>query len=137
MTLRPVPVTRGSGATYWKAAAEGRLVLPHCNLCDRTFWHPRPRCPHCGSSAVEWRSASGKGVIHTFTVVRQTTDSHFRNCAPYVVAMIDLDEGVRMMSNVIDCDPASVTIGMRVRCTYERLNNDVAVPLFAPDGNVG
>lgn len=133
MSPRPPPDTRNAGRTYWKAAAEGRLVLPHCTSCDRPFWHPRPRCPRCGSSAVAWKEASGRGSVHTYTIVRQSPDEPFRTRVPYVVAMIDLDEGVRIMSNVIDCAPESVTIGMRVRCTFERLDDAVGIPLFVPE----
>jgi uncharacterized OB-fold protein len=84
---------------------------------------------------VEWRAASGKGSVHTYTIVRQSSDSHFRERVPYVVAMIDLDEGVRIMSNVIDCDPQSLTVGMRVRCICERMDDDVGIPLFVPEGS--
>ena len=82
---------------------------------------------------MEWKAASGKGSVHTYTIVRQSSDARFRQRVPYVVAMIDLDEGVRIMSNVIDCDPQSMTIGMRVRCICERIDDDVGIPLFAPD----
>ena len=137
MSRRPPPDTRNAGRMYWKAATEGRLVLPHCTSCDRPFWHPRPHCPRCGSSAVVWNEASGRGSVHTFTIVRQSPDEQFRNRVPYVVAMIDLDEGVRIMSSVIYCDAESVTIGMRVRCTFECLDDAVGIPLFVPETNAG
>ena len=82
---------------------------------------------------MEWKAASGKGSVHTYTIVRQSSDPHFHERVPYVVALIDLDEGVRMLSNVIDCDPQSITIGMRVRCICERIDDDVGIPLFAPE----
>ena len=84
-----------------------------------------------------WQAASGRGVVHTYTVVRQSTDTYFREHLPYVVAMIDLDEGVRIMSNVIGCDPQSVTIGMRVQCTCERLDENIGVPVFTPQTHAG
>jgi uncharacterized OB-fold protein len=132
---RPRPETRNAGRAYWKAAAEGRLVLPHCTSCAKPFWHPRPHCPACGSQRVEWKAASGKGSVHTFTIVRQSADAYFRARVPYVVAMIDLDEGVRIMSNVVDCAPEAVAIGMRVRVTYERLDGAIGIPLFVPESS--
>lgn len=133
MTQRPRPDTRNAGLAYWKAASEGRFVLPSCVPCGKPFWHPRPHCPFCGSDQVEWKAASGRGSIHTYTVVRQSAHPWFRERVPYVVAMIELDEGPLVMSNVVECDPEAVRIGLRVRVTFERLDADVGVPLFVPE----
>ena len=136
MTQRPRPETRNAGRAYWKAAAEGRFVLPHCMRCDKPFWHPRPHCPVCGAYDVGWKPASGRGTVHTFTIVRQSGDPYFRERVPYVVAMIELDEGVRMMSNIVDCEPDAVAIGMRVAVSFERIDEEIGIPLFAPDRSV-
>lgn len=127
---RPLPETRNAGATFWTRAAEGVLVLPKCTECGRTFWHPRPRCPHCGSERVEWIRASGKGTVHTFTVVRQSGDPYFRTKVPYAVAMIDVDEGVRIMTNVVDTPLDTLAIGMRVEVLFEDAGGGIAIPLF-------
>ncbi len=132
MNRRSIPDTRNAGRTFWALAAEGQLALPYCTPCSRAFWYPRWCCPHCGSAAVEWRTTSGDGSVHTFTVVRRSDHPHFLERVPYVVAMIDLDEGVRIMSNVIGCEPEVVTIGMRVHCAFERIDDYVGLPLFAP-----
>jgi hypothetical protein len=132
---RPLPETRNAGATFWKKAAEGLLVVPKCAECDRTFWHPRPRCPHCGSERVEWIPASGRGAVHTFTVVRQSGDPYFKTKVPYAVAMIDLDEGVRIMTNIVDTPLDSLAVGMRVEVLFEDAGGGIAIPLFrAPRG---
>lgn len=131
---RPRPETRNAGAAYWRAAANETLVLPTCRQCARGFWHPRPRCPHCGSDRVEWVRSTGKGIVHTFTVVRQSPDPFFKSKIPYVVAMVELDEGPMIMSNIANCEVDAVKIGMRVSVTFERASDDIAVPLFAPDG---
>ena len=136
MNSRPIPDTRNAGRTYWARAAEGELALPYCTSCNRPFWYPRWHCPQCGSAAVEWRPASGHGSVHTFTVVRRSDHPYFRERVPYVVAMIELDEGIRIMSNVVGCRPEVVTIGMRVRCTFEWIDDCVGLPLFAPVGEV-
>ena len=127
---RPVPDTRNAGAAYWAAAANGVLLLPKCVECARTFWHPRPRCPHCGSDRVDWIESAGKGAIHTFTVVRQTSDPFFSTRLPYAVAMIDLDEGVRVMTNVVQTPLDALRIGMRVEVQFERGSAGIGIPCF-------
>jgi uncharacterized protein len=130
---RPLPETRNAGAVYWLAAAKGTLLLPTCRQCARGFWHPRPRCPHCGSDRVEWARSHGKGVVHTFTVVRQSPDAFFKSKVPYAVAIIELDEGPMIMSNITSCEVDTVKIGMRVSVTFEPASDDIAIPLFVPD----
>jgi len=131
---RPLPETRNAGATFWSKAAEGVLVVPKCTACGRTFWHPRPRCPHCGSERVEWIRASGKGTVHTFTVVRQSGDPYFKTKVPYAVAMIDVDEGVRIMTNIVDTPLDTLAIGMRVEVLFEDAGGGIAIPLFRSEG---
>jgi uncharacterized OB-fold protein len=139
---RPTPDTRNAGARYWAAAANGVLLLPKCLECGQTFWHPRPRCPHCGSARVDWIESAGRGAIHTFTIVRETNEPYFRMHVPYAVAMIDLDEGVRVMSNVVDTPLETVCIGMRVEVSFDASTTalqhgpgaaaaaEMAIPLF-------
>ena len=127
--VRPLPDTRNAGARYWRAAAEGVLLIPRCNACARTYWHPRPRCPHCGSADTGWIESAGKGVIHTFTIVRQSGDPYFKTKLPYAVAIVAID-GVRMMTNVVDTPLESLRIGMPVEVVFEAAAKDVAIPLF-------
>jgi len=130
---RPLPELRNFGVGYWRAAAKGELVIPVCRACDHSFWHPRPNCPHCGSSEVEWRHHNGKGAVHTFTVVRQSSDPFFKTKTPYAVAMVLLDDGPMLMSNLVECDLGTVKIGMRVVATFEAGAEDMAIPMFKPD----
>ena len=127
---RPLPELRNAGAEYWRAAAKGELVVPTCRECSRAFWHPRPRCPYCGSDKVELVASKGTGVLHTFTVVRQSSDPFFKSKVPYVVAMVRLDEGVSMMSNIVECDVDVVKIGMPVKVAFEPASGEIAVPVF-------
>jgi uncharacterized protein len=129
---RPLPELRNFGAEYWRAAAKGMLVIPACVGCGRNFWHPRPHCPFCGSPAVEWKGHSGKGIVHTFTVVRQSSDAFFKTKVPYAVVMVQLDDGPLVMSNLVECEVANVKIGMRVAVTFEPVNEEVAIPMFKP-----
>ena len=105
------------------------LVVPKCLACQRTFWHPRPRCPRCGSERVDWITSNGQGVIHTFTVVRQSSDPFFATQVPYAVAIVELDEGIRLMSNIVDTPLDALQIGMRVEVVFESANA-IGIPLF-------
>ncbi len=127
---RPLPETRNAGAKYWRAAAAGALLLPRCRPCARAFWHPRPRCPYCGCADVEWMTSTGKGAIHTYTVVRQSSDPYFKPKVPYVVAMVALDDGPSIMSNVVGCPVEAVRIGARVCVAFEPGTADVGIPVF-------
>jgi uncharacterized OB-fold protein len=130
VSSRPLPDLRNAGAPFFSHAARGVLALPRCIACARAFWPPRPRCPRCASSDVEWTTSGGQGTIHTFTIVRQSGDPHFRTKVPYAVAMIDLDEGVRVMSNVVDTPLETLHIGQRVEGTFEPAADGIAIPLF-------
>lgn len=125
------PDVRGFGRPYWDGAKEGKLLLPACPGCAAMSWPPRVQCPDCGS-AMGWAPACGRGVVHTFTVVRQAADPFLNARVPYVVAMIDLEEGPRVMSNVIGCDVNAVHIGMAVSVTFVDAGEDLSLPMFAP-----
>ena len=130
---RSPPDMRGAVRTYWEGAARGVLLLPHCAVCAETFWPPRARCPVCAAT-VAWREASGRGVVHTFTVVRQASQPAFEAQVPYVVAMIELAEGPRLMSRIVGCGVDAVHIGMPVRVMFADAGDGLVVPMFAPDG---
>ncbi|MFE5296148.1 Zn-ribbon domain-containing OB-fold protein, partial [Streptomyces sp. NPDC056632] len=97
---------------YWDAAAEGRLLLRHCTACDRPHHYPREFCPHCWSEAVEWRPASGLAVLYTWSVVHRNDLPPFGERVPYVAAVVDLAEGPRMMTEIVDCPESALRIGM-------------------------
>jgi uncharacterized protein len=128
---RPAPLPDGVSAPYWKAAAEGRLLYQECPACGHRQLYPRPVCTNCAATP-EWRDSSGRGTVHTFTVIRQNHGKPFRDMIPYVVAMVELDEGPRLMTNIVDCDPESVRIGMAVEVQMEEVDDEVAIPMFKP-----
>ncbi|MFB7863939.1 Zn-ribbon domain-containing OB-fold protein, partial [Streptomyces sp. NPDC056069] len=97
---------------YWDAAAQGRLLLRHCTACDRPHHYPREFCPHCWSEAVEWRPASGLAVLYTWSVVHRNDLPPFGERVPYVAAVVDLAEGPRMMTEIVDCPESALRIGM-------------------------
>lgn len=130
---RPKPDTRGAGRPYWLSGRDGVLRLPRCTACGGIFWYPRLHCPGCGSAAVEWIATSGKGSVYTFTVVRQSPEPYFATKVPYVVAMVELGDGPRVMANVVACEPERVRIGLPVGVVFERLDDETYVPLFRPE----
>jgi uncharacterized OB-fold protein len=95
------------------------LIYQHCPACDRIQFYPRACCTLCGGSSPEWRKSSGLGTIYTFTVNFRAPSPAFAPEIPYVIALVDLDEGFRMMLNVLGCNPETVRIGQRVRIIYE------------------
>jgi len=128
---KPMPKPDAVSAPWWAAAAEGRLLYQECPACGHRQFYPRPVCTACGADP-EWAEASGRGVVHTFTVVRQYGQPPFKDELPYVVAMIELEEGVRMLSNVTDCDAESVHVGMPVEAYAVAAADEVAVPFWRP-----
>lgn len=135
MTPEPplaAPTPCADSLPYWKAAAEGRLVLRSCRACGKSMFYPRAICPECGSADLDWRDASGEGVVYACAVVHRAPDQAFRARAPYVIALIDLKEGPRMMANVTDCAPQEVHIGMPVTVWFEPRGEVIALPQFRP-----
>lgn len=128
---RPIPELRGIGKEYWRGGRDGVLRLPQCRGCGELFWYPRPHCPNCGGADIIWVSASGEGWVYSYTVVRVSREPFFAKRVPYVVALIELKEGPRILSNIVNCAPERVFIGMPVQVTFESVG-DVSVPVFVP-----
>jgi uncharacterized OB-fold protein len=129
---RPAPEVTAHAAPFWAAARDGRLVIQHCPACGQHQHFPRPWCTNCLSEGVEFVEVSGAGTIYTFTVIRRSPTPAFAARVPYVLAFVDLDEGVRLVTNIVDCDPESVRIGQRVRARFEAIDDEHTVVLFAP-----
>ena len=126
-----LPVPDSSTEEYWAAARDHRLLVRRCTACGAVHFHPRQFCPVCWSDSVEWLEASGRSTLYTFSVVHVNDVPGFRNRTPYVAAVVELEEGPRMMTNVVDCDPADVSIGMALTVTF-RDEGDVSLPVFRP-----
>jgi len=129
---KPVPVVQPWAQPFWDATRQHRLLLQTCNVCKRPIHYPRIACPHCGADDLGWREASGRGTIYSYTVVESNAPSAFIADMPYVVAVIRLAEGVQMLSNVVDCDPAGLRCDLPVEVTFERLNDEFTLPKFRP-----
>jgi uncharacterized OB-fold protein len=139
---RPIPEPRLPEAKpYWDGLRAGRLMLPSCPTCG-PFFYPRPFCPRCHTSGVTWVQASGRGTLYSFAIAHQTFQPGFTVATPCVLALIELEEGPRLLSNLVEVepDPRALRCGMPVEVVFERLTEDVSVPLFRPaprvDGSV-
>jgi uncharacterized OB-fold protein len=129
----PSPNTSGTSAAHWKAAGEGRLALPYCAACVQFFWPARAGCPHCGGTPA-WRDASGTGKLASWSVVHRAVRPELKEATPYVVALVQLDEGPRLFTNVIGTPPQALRVGQRVRCRFEpALDPSIVVPVFEID----
>ncbi|MHB1585461.1 MAG: Zn-ribbon domain-containing OB-fold protein [Acidimicrobiales bacterium] len=116
---------------YWQSAADGRLVLQRCRSCGAYQFYPRSLCTSCAGE-TEWVEASGRGTLHTYTVIRQNKSPAFAALSPYVVGIVELDEGVRMMTNVVECEPDEVRIGMPLEVVLLKAADDVGLPFWRP-----
>lgn len=127
-----LPTIEPETQQFWDAAKAGQLMLGKCGSCGKVHYYPRPMCPHCWSEEVSLTAASGKGVLYTWSTVFVNDLPPFKAMLPYVAAQVDLAEGVRITTNMIDCDPAELAIGMPVSLTFRDLNDEIAVPVFRP-----
>lgn len=132
---RPLPQPMTPEAKpYWDGLREGKLMLPRCGDCGHAFFYPRVVCPRCSSRAITWFQSSGKGRLHAFGIAQQSFNRAFKVPAPFVLAMIELDEGPRMLSNLINVapDPKVVKCDMPVEVVFTKLTDEVTLPLFQP-----
>ncbi len=119
---------------FWDATRDGRLLLPWCRTCGQPFWYPRETCPRDLSTDLEWREASGRGVVHAISVMPRPGNPAMAGREPYAVALVELAEGVRLMTNVVGGDPWSGTVGDEVVLAWEPLSDGRQLYLFERDG---
>ncbi len=128
---RPVPTPTSVSKAYWDSINEENLKIPHCLTCGAVHFYPHALCVRCMSKDLEYRPVSGRGTVYSYTVIRSPQPA-FKGLEPYVVANVELDEGVRMMANVLTDDPDSIRIGTRVRLVYQQATADQKMPQFVP-----
>lgn len=125
-----LPVTVET-AQFWDAVDESRLVLPRCLACQTLIWYPRSFCPSCHRAEVEWVECAGTGTVYSFSITEKG-DGPWRGAGPYVLAYVQLDEGPRVLTNIVGCAPSSVSIGLPVEVVFERNHEGRALPRFRP-----
>ena len=125
----PDPVINLETQAYWDAARQGQLLLKRCEDCGQTHFYPRAICPRCLSSRTQWYAASGRGTVYTYSVMRRAP-------IPYAIAYVTLEEGVTLMTQLVDCDFDRLHIGQAVRVTFRTTEGGHALPVFAPCDSV-
>ena len=131
---KPLPTIVGETRPYWESCRRGQLVIQRCAVCGEYQFYPRGICAHCWSTEVEWVEVSGRGTVWTYTVTYQNRTPGFAEEVPYVLALVELAEGVKLFTNIVECRPQEVRIGMPVEVTFVRANDRVTVPYFKPAG---
>lgn len=116
---------------FWDATGEHRLILRRCDDCSTVIWYPRSMCPECGSEHTSWFDASGRGTVYSCTVTRKGQGA-YRDSGPFVLAYVELDEGPRLLTNIVQCDPESVHIGQAVEVVFHDTGQGSAVLRFRP-----
>lgn len=124
----PSPVSKD----YWEKAAQGELWIQRCRDCSSYFFYPRVLCPECWGENVEWAPVSGKGTVYSYTVVHRSDLQAFAEKTPYILAIIELDEGPRMTANVVNCPVDKVRVGMPVKAVFESTGPHLKLPQFEP-----
>ncbi|WP_194841246.1 Zn-ribbon domain-containing OB-fold protein [Salinibacillus xinjiangensis] len=116
---KPTPIADGDSGPFWEGCQEEKLVIQKCKECDNHIFYPRYVCPNCMSDDLQWVEACGKGKVYSYTIARRAAHPSFKADVPYVVALIELKEGVRIMSNIINCDVEEVDCDMDVRVVFK------------------
>jgi hypothetical protein len=129
---KPIPRPAPESVPYWRAAAERRFELPHCNACSKYYFPPARSCPHCLSADVGFAPASGRGKVFSFVVFDRVYHPAFEAETPYAVALIELEEGPRMISNVIGVDPEKLRCEAPVTVVFDEVADGVSIPKFRP-----
>ena len=120
----PTPVTNPETTQFWDAARQGKLLFKRCTACGEPHFFPRSICPFCFSDKTEWKDAKGTGTVYTCSVLRRGAPE------PYCIAYVTLDEGVSMLTNIVDCDLDAVKIGMKVKVVFKPTDGGLSVPMF-------
>ena len=129
---KPVPAIDPDSQPYWDGAKEGRLMIQRCRATGQAFLYSRQLVPGVVDSEVEWIEASGRGTIYSFTVARRPAGQAFADDVPYVVVAVTLEEGARVMSNLVTDTPDNVAIGQAVEVFFDPVSDDLTIPKFKP-----
>ena len=130
----PAPIPQPESDFYWEKCKEKELWLRHCKACDQAYFYPRDICPNCFSRDTDWIQSSGKGILHTFCIVHRGPTPAFRDMAPYVIGIVELESGARKPTNLVEVEPdtGAVKVGMALEVVFEELDEKITLPKFRP-----
>jgi len=129
---KPLPKPSELTRPFWDGLREGELRLQKCADCGEFVFYPRPECNYCMSARLEWTAVSGRGTVYTFTIVRRANIPAFQADVPYVFAIVELDEGPRLATNIVGCEPRAVRVDMPVKAAYDDVTEEISLLKFEP-----
>ena len=129
---KPLPVITEDSRPFWEGCQQGKLLLQYCGACQRYQFYPRLFCMQCGSGSLRWVEASGRGVIYSYTIIHQNKSPEFVGDTPYNVAIIQLEEGPRLLSNIVDSSLADLRMDLPVTVVFDAVSDTIALPHFRP-----
>ena len=129
---RPLPEIQPFSRPFWEGMRAHKLLIQHCCDCDALIFYPRRECPECWSANLDWKESSGKATLYSYSITYEGVEENFADDLPIILAWVDLPEGIRMTTNIIDCDPDDVYIGMKLEVAYRALTDEVTLPFFRP-----
>lgn len=131
--VKPIPRPFTTTRPFWDGLNERKVQIQRCDGCDSWVFYPRTRCPSCLSDLLIWREVSGQGVLYTYTLARQPTAPHFADETPQQLAVVELDEGVRMTSTLVNVEPSDIVIGMRLQPYFDQVTDAVTLLRYQPE----
>ena len=129
---KPVPVITEENSPFWEGCRRGVLLLQYCEACQSYQFYPRLYCMQCGANSLRWERASGRGVIYSYTVIHQNKSPEFGNDTPYNVAIVQLEEGPRLMSNIVEVASGDLRVDLPVTVVFDAVSETISVPRFKP-----
>lgn len=128
---RPVPQPTPETQHFWDGTRDGELRIQRCTDCSHAYFPPRPFCPECSSRNVAVETASGKATLYSYVIHHREVPGF---TSPYAIAVVQLDEGPRMMTNIVECEqtPEALVLDMPLEVTFEQLDDEISIPLFKP-----
>jgi uncharacterized OB-fold protein len=129
---KPLPVLTEENRPFWEGCRNGKLLLQQCSECHHYQFYPRLYCMHCNSDILQWVEASGRGTIYSYTIIHQNKSPEFVHDTPYNVALVQLDEGPRLLSNIVDIEVADLKVDLLVAVVFDQVNETFALPRFRP-----
>jgi uncharacterized protein len=129
---KPIPIPNEDSRRFWEGCRGNKLLLQQCDSCAHVRFYPRILCTECGSTETTWIEASGRATVYSHTTIHRAPSPAFKADVPYVLALVTLEEGGRMMTNIVGCKPDDVVIDMPVKVKFEKVSDEISVPKFEP-----
>ncbi|HEY6284188.1 MAG TPA: Zn-ribbon domain-containing OB-fold protein [Ktedonobacteraceae bacterium] len=129
---KPLPVLTEESRPFWEGCQQWKLLLQYCSECHQYQFYPRLYCMQCSSNTLRWVEASGHGVIYSYTIIHQNKSPEFVHDTPYNVAIVQLEEGPRMLSNIVGIEPGELRVDLQVTVVFDRVTDFITLPRFRP-----